>query len=264
MNGKQGSLYANHEALKFALSATVDTIGLWAKVILTMVIPIIIRISGIFMLIGASGFSLLNMASDMPFVDYLNPMLAKLSLRMFIIAVLAYIFFELFWSILQLGAAQIALDIHDRNSSSWGRLFCCVRLMFYQMIAALIYFIAALVGLVLFVVPGIIVLVRLWPFRFVMVERQCGPIEALRISAMLTKGHTRRLIEMLFLLIVVATLPFSGMALTSNGKFIGWQTGGLALFIIYPMAELLLAFVYRRLALREKSVFQSVDRQIQQ
>lgn len=262
MNEKQTSLYTHHEALAFAFSAAVDSIGLWAKTIIIMFIPIVIRLSGLCMLIGAAGFSSLNMASDMPFVDYLNPMLAKLSLRMFIVAAVTYLFFELFWSILQLGVAQIALDIHDHQSSSLGRLFSSVRLMFYQIIAALLYFVAVIIGSVFFIVPGLIVLVRLWPFRFVMVERQCGPIEALRVSASLTKGHARRLMETFFLLVVVTSIPFSGFALELNGRIVGWKTGMLALFIVYPFAELLLVFVYRRLNLRQKPVFQPVSRQI--
>ena len=69
----------------------------------------------------------------------------------------------------------------------------------------ILYFLAVLVGLILFIIPGIILSVRLCFFDLLIIDKGMGPVEALKKSYAMTKGYGWKI----FLLVsVVAPILF--------------------------------------------------------
>jgi len=64
------------------------------------------------------------------------------------------------------------------------------------------------IGLILFIVPGIILLARLSLMPFAIVEEDLGPVKAIRRSLQLTKGHT---MEMLGVMVVGGFVSGNGL-----------------------------------------------------
>ena len=132
-----------------------------------------------------------------------------------------------------LGLAKIYLKFRDGRRPIFENLFDGLARLHVYIAAMLIMGIAVVMGLILFVVPGIIFLLRLWFVGFVVVEETSGPLEAIQRSWDITRGYTMDLF-LLFLLLVGLNL-------------LGVIALGIGLLITIPMSGLALAFVYRHL-----------------
>ena len=74
---------------------------------------------------------------------------------------------------------------------------------FQYLVAVVLTGIAVIVGLVLLIVPGIIVMLMLLFVKYAVVDKNLGPIEALKESARITKGHRIDLLVLLSLALLV-------------------------------------------------------------
>ncbi len=100
-------------------------------------------------------------------------------------------------------------------------------------VASLLFFLAVLIGSVFLVVPGIYIGVACGLYSFLIVDQFMGPIEALKRSFAITKGH---LLMLLFLYFVLCMVVFGGL--------ICFVVGVIPASIVSSVA---LAYVYRRL-----------------
>ncbi len=139
---------------------------------------------------------------------------------------------------LTLGLAKIYLRFRDGQIPVFENLFDGISQLHRYVGASVIALVAIFMGLVLLVVPGIVILIRLWFLGFVVVDTRHGPIEAVQQSWDLSRRHTFDLF-LLFLLLCGINL-------------LGLICLGVGLLITLPISGLALAHMYR--VLRPASV----------
>ena len=93
--------------------------------------------------------------------------------------------------------------------------------------------IAVLIGLVLLIVPGIIVGIMLMFVGYLVIEEKLGPIEAMKRSAALTKGHRWKLFQLALATILINILGFLALL--------------VGLFVSVPVSFLAAVHAYRTL-----------------
>lgn len=129
---------------------------------------------------------------------------------------------------------QLFLRLADGHAVGWSTLFSGLswkKALFY-VVASILTTLLVLVGLVLLIVPGIIAMIALSFYQLAIIEG-AGPLEALKKSYTMTKGHWWRL----FLLWVV--LVFVVLA--------GVLALGVGLLFAIPIAAIAYSHVYRHL-----------------
>lgn len=99
--------------------------------------------------------------------------------------------------------------------------------------ASVIAFILTLVGLLLFIVPGIIIAITLAFWSYLVIDRELGPIEALKESARLTRGRRWQLFVFFLLLVIFNILGFLALI--------------VGVFITIPVSTLASVHVFRAL-----------------
>lgn len=133
-----------------------------------------------------------------------------------------------------LGVIGIALKIYDRKKVQYGNLFDYIHLIIPYIVASFIYGVIVLVGMILLVVPGIIWGIKYRYFVYYMVDKNKGPIDALKASAKITKGQKWNL----FLL----GLMLLGLNLLGACALL------VGLFLTIPATMMAEAYVFRKLS----------------
>jgi len=136
-----------------------------------------------------------------------------------------------------IGWTKILLRLVDGERPSHADLYAHHALLFKYLLAGVLYALAIIAGLILFIIPGFLAAVRYSMASFLVVDRGMGPLEAMRKSAEITRGERWHLL--------VAGLVLAGFAVL----------GAIALFVgllwTFPTAVVAAAFIYRRLSPRE-------------
>ena len=136
-------------------------------------------------------------------------------------------------TIISMGLAKITLEFVDRRSPGFGDLFAPAPLFLNFFIAELICGFMVAVGLVLFVVPGILAAIVFGFYSFLIVDRGLGPIESLSRSAEITKGA--RMSLFLFGLLILGI------------NFLGFLALIIGLFVTVPISMIAWGYVFRQL-----------------
>ena len=140
----------------------------------------------------------------------------------------------LVWGIIiSIGLVRISLRYVDNEKAVWSDLFSHVRLFWDFILGSLLYSIIIMCGLILFIVPGIIWAIQFSFFRYGIVDKDIGPLEALKRSSTITKGVRSHLL--LFFVCVGIT------------NLLGALAFGVGLFLTVPVTLFASAFVYRKL-----------------
>jgi uncharacterized membrane protein len=132
-----------------------------------------------------------------------------------------------------LGLLKIYLRFRDGEKPIFENLFDGLARAHTWVGAAIIMGVAVGMGLVLLIVPGIIMLLRLWFVGFVLVDERTGPIDAIQRSWDYTRGHT---MDLLVFFIVLVGLNLLGVVCL-----------GVGLLVTVPISGLAQAHVYREL-----------------
>ncbi len=132
-----------------------------------------------------------------------------------------------------LGLAKIYLRYRDGEKPIFENLFDGVARAHIWFASALIADVAIVMGLFLLIVPGVIMMLRLWMVGFVLVDERTGPIDAIQRSWDITRGHT---MDLLVLFIALLGLNILGACCL-----------GVGLLVTMPISGLALAHVYREL-----------------
>lgn len=90
--------------------------------------------------------------------------------------------------ILFIGYAKSATHISNGNGPTFGDMKPTSKEMWRVFIAGVIWFIGIGIGLLFFIIPGIWFALTFWPFGWVIINKEVGPIEGLRQARQLTKG----------------------------------------------------------------------------
>lgn len=109
----------------------------------------------------------------------------NLSLIVLIIqSIISFIWFV----IQQIGLSKISLDLCYYQKSKLSELFYHYRLFFKFLIGTTLYWLIVLVGILLFIIPGIIWAIKFQFYPYLIIEKGLNPIQALKRSSQITKG----------------------------------------------------------------------------
>lgn len=106
--------------------------------------------------------------------------------------------------------ATALLDSVDGKKPSMKRSFgTSFRLIHKLAPAAVLVAFSTLIGFVLFIIPGIIVALRLMLTNYYIVEQKMGPIAAMKASLAATKGNFKKLSQIAILNVLIVLLAFT-------------------------------------------------------
>ncbi len=153
------------------------------------------------------------------FLDHPPPISLAMTLAFYVVDIFLF-----------LGAIKISLKIIDKKKATLNDLFSCYDKVLKQLLAELLYILIIMGGLVLFIVPAFIWMVKYQFISYLIVDKDMGPVEALRASAEITEGIKWRLFifDMLVLLINMA-----GAMLFFVGVFFTIPTTTMAMSMVY-------------------------------
>ncbi len=135
--------------------------------------------------------------------------------------------------IIQLGLLVISLKLVDGGKTEFAELFNHYRFFFTYLLSAVVAGILAFVGFMLLVIPGAIVCIAVQFYGYLIVEKNLGPIAALKRSAEITRGARWQL---LVFGIILACINIVGMLALVVG-----------LVATIPTTMIAHAYVYRKL-----------------
>ncbi len=133
--------------------------------------------------------------------------------------------------VLSMGVTQITLRIHDGVDTHYPDLFEPLALFWKYLAVTVLTGVIVLIGLLLFIIPGIIAALAISFAPYLVIDKKMGPIEALHESIRITHGHRWNLFVFSVLLLAVNVL---------GALFLG-----LGLLITVPVSALALVYVYR-------------------
>lgn len=146
-----------------------------------------------------------------------------------------------FWilnMLVNIGSINISLKLADQKKAEFSDLFNEYRLLLPFIGGSILYAIIVVVGLLLFIVPGIYLGIRYHFYSYFIVDKGFSPIEALKESAKITNGVKWKLFTLSFILVLINLF---GLLLL----FVG-------LLITIPVTMIAYAHVYRKLLHHQK------------
>lgn len=134
-------------------------------------------------------------------------------------------------TILSMGMMLTALRVHDNVETGFADLLEPVPLFWKYVVVTFISMMCFMIGLVLFIVPGIMVELAFSMALYIVIDKEVGPIAALKASYHVTKGHRLNLLIFIALLVVL--------------NMLGALLAGIGLLVTIPVSLLALVWVYR-------------------
>jgi hypothetical protein len=114
-------------------------------------------------------------------------------------------------SAMHLGVRRSFINYYDNGEIAFSPTFN-VRMILSNILATSMLLFLIIGGLILFIIPGIIVILRSLFVGLIIVDKNVGPIEAIKASWALTKGKSNITLGLLIMMIAVSTLiPIAGM-----------------------------------------------------
>lgn len=146
-----------------------------------------------------------------------------------------FVLSTLFWvlgQIVNMGMINLSLKFADNKKFQLADLIYLKPLVSY-LLGTLLYFLIILGGFVLLIIPGIIWAIKFQYYSYLIVDKNLGPIEALKHSWQITKGIKWQLFLFGILLMLL--------------NIAGVLALGIGLFLTIPTTMLASAYVYRKL-----------------
>jgi uncharacterized membrane protein len=150
--------------------------------------------------------------------------------EMSLVSVIFFIGAYLLYHFLQYGLIRIAFDIHDKNTSTVSRMFSAWPVLLKGLAVSALYYLMVVGGLMLFIIPGLIAATTFCLALYILIDTNCGIIEAFKESARLTYGSRKHIFGLIFILL---TLKHVLMGATGIGYVIFWPIGMLAMVYLY-------------------------------
>src|SRR3989344_1432092 len=158
----------------------------------------------------------------------------------FYFSIIVTIALSLVGTILQMGLIKISLNFLDNKKSQHIDLFTTHRPVFKFLTASILYGLIVFAGFILLVIPGIIWAIKFQFYSYLIVDKEMGPIEALKKSSQITKGVKLDLLVFSFLLTGI--------------NILGVFAFGIGLILTIPTTIMATAFVYRKLLSKTSGV----------
>jgi uncharacterized membrane protein len=154
----------------------------------------------------------------------------------FIVSVFFLIFGIMFWVlriIISMGMVRVSLKLINSKKVVFSNLFDDINRFFDYLIGTILYVLIIVGGLILFIIPGIIWMVRFQYFGYFIIDKKKGPIESLKLSFHATDGS------------VINIIIFNIIALIIN--FIGAAFFAIGLLLTIPITMLANMYIYNKL-----------------
>lgn len=136
---------------------------------------------------------------------------------------------------LYIGLLHIMFDIVDGREVAFNRLFSATGAsLLHYIVVMILSGLAVFAGLILLVVPGIIVGIMLAFSVYVLVDKNRGPIESMKASSALTKGHRTNLF---WFFIVMALINMLGAIVFVVGLLVSVPVTLLAMVYVYRLLD---------------------------
>lgn len=133
-------------------------------------------------------------------------------------------------TILSIGMLNVGLKIYDHKPITFDDLFARGEVFFEYIVTTFLTSVVAIIGLILFLIPGIILTFRLQFAGVLVVDQQLNPLEALAKSWRLTKGWVWPLIGFNLLSFAIVIL---GIVLAFVGVLVAIPVVIIANIFIY-------------------------------
>ncbi len=240
MNGKKSHVL---DAISFAIRSFIEQVRLFVIILLagTGVIAVVVG------LVGLLNKGLIqSIMSSQALQDYQEcvgyncatvayqsgtTLMSMVSSNIFSVLISAVIL-ALFFVGIDLGFKKVALSLHDRNDSSVKEMFSCFSLAPKALVGWILYALMVWIGWLFFVLPGFIALLRFAFFPYFIIDKNVGPIAALKMSYEVTKLHVW---DLLAFWVAIKVIVYLG--------FLSW----LGVMLTWPLSTLAYAFFYRKL-----------------
>jgi len=155
-----------------------------------------------------------------------------------------YVILNIFWWILsiiiEMGLIKIALKFYDKQKNEFSNLFSCYPLLLKYLLSSILYTLIVLTGIIMLVIPGIIWAIKYQFYGYFIVDKNLGPIEALKKSSEITESAKWDLF--------VFGLLLGGINLLGALFLL------VGLFATVPTAMVAMAFVYRKLLTQKEKI----------
>jgi hypothetical protein len=149
--------------------------------------------------------------------------------------IVMHLAFLIFVAGLEVGLLQVCLALYDGEEPTFADSFAHLALGPKFLAGQTLYLLAALIGLLLLVVPGVYLGVRYALFGFCMAAGETNLVRSFQQSAILSTGEQGYLLRVLFVLFVLNVVGASLLV--------------LGLFITVPVSLLMMTAVYRKLSI---------------
>ena len=146
-----------------------------------------------------------------------------------------------------MGYVRIALKLCNHEKAKFTDLFMPYPIFFNYLVGSFIYMLIVLVGLVMFIVPGIILGIQYQFYGYFIIDKGYEPLQALKKSSEITKGVKG---DLYLLMLVAAGLNLLGMLALIIG-----------LFATVPTTMVAYAYVYRKLLNQTRALLISPTRE---
>jgi hypothetical protein len=143
--------------------------------------------------------------------------------------IVMHLAFLIFVAGLEVGLLQVCLALYDGEEPTFADSFAHLALGPKFLAGQTLYLLAALIGLLLLVVPGVYLGVRYALFGFCMAAGETNLVRSFQQSAILSTGEQGYLLRVLFVLFVL--------------NVVGASLLGLGLFITVPVSLLMMTAV---------------------
>jgi hypothetical protein len=159
-------------------------------------------------------------------------LLMQLATANFFSLLISGLVLALFFIGFDLGFKKVALALHDRDEAEVRDMFSCFVLAPKALVAWVLYSVMVMVGWVFFVLPGFIALLRFAFFPYFIIDKNVGPIAALKMSYEVTKNHVW---DIFAFWVAIKVLIYIG--------FLSW----IGVILTWPLSTLAYAYFYRKL-----------------
>jgi uncharacterized membrane protein len=223
------------QVLKFSSYTTLEHFALLLGVLGAWLATIALLIASIGLIVG---FEVVKKLGDRTLgTDEMTQRIFSLvNIKVGLAIALLFILYGVFSSIISLGIKKMLLDLYDRGYTHWRYLVSFWPRAYKQFMAFCIYLVIVALGLLFFIIPGVVFAIKYGFYGYQIVEKNVGPIAALKESGILTMGAKKDIFFLWVILGIINMIGFSTL----------W---GVGLIISIPMTFLSHACVYRNLAL---------------
>lgn len=159
------------------------------------------------------------------------------------IAVVLIVFALAMWvleMIIGMGLMRIPLKIYDKQKAVFSDLFSCYPLFFKYLGGVILYILIVLGGTLLLIVPGIIWAAQYSFYPLIIIDKNVGPVTALKMSSRMTRGIKGKLLWLWLALLGINILGLCAFV--------------VGLLITIPVTMLAGVYAYRTLSAQSQTV----------